>query len=376
MPAQITFHVQDPTNPEATYLLEALVDAAAHAIRWRAVYAFATRGGVDLLLTDDGVEHFLKNGGKFQLIVGVDAVTNVAALQRLQEIADKTPGFEPRVFMNTAPGLFHPKFSHFSFADGAEQLVAGSGNLTAGGLRRNFEAYVVANGKAGEFATQLDAFIKFQTVAISEIDEAALARAAKNTVNLVKTKVAAPVGVTPPVTPPQPNVPEGIPVLFPTVGARVLVAYVPGAGGRWTQAHLNRAVIDEFFHVTNLKTQRVFLTGIRHNGSREQERVRPVIRSDVNENLKLEIDLGQGLQYPSASAGKPILVFAERQLRTFDYMLLMPDDPGYTQMTAVLTNKPSVGRGVARVIITTTDLASAWPQCPLLTSLPPDDAEV
>ena len=48
-----------------------------------------------------------------------------------------------RAFLNPKPeGLFHPKFC-FTKRQGGGHLIAGSGNLTEGGLLGNWEAYSV-----------------------------------------------------------------------------------------------------------------------------------------------------------------------------------------------------------------------------------------
>lgn len=59
-------------------------------------------------------------------------------------------------------------------------------------------------------------------------------------------------------------------------------------------------------------------------------RKRPLVYSERNKNLKIEFDLPDAPDYPTA--GTPLLLVLELGLRRFRYMLLMPGDPGYAEM--------------------------------------------
>ena len=127
---------------------------------------------------------------------------------------------------------------------------------------------------------------------------------------------------------------------------------------------MNQDIIQTFFRITNSKSQRIFLSPVDTAGQRGAEEVRPVVYSNTNKNYKIEIGQGKRLTYP---ATPPIIVFAEGQLRTFDYLLAMPTTPGYAQLLEIIKAFPSVGKGFPRVIISIADLQKAWPACPLLT---------
>lgn len=368
------FHMQDPSDPETRYLYEAIIAAAADATTWRGMYAFASRGGVNQLVEDPVVQRFMERGGVVDLVVGIDAVTNVAALERMQELADRHPEFKPRVFWNPTSGLFHPKISHFGYSDGAGRLIVGSGNLTPGGLMHNFEGYSVVSSVAEEVLdlSSLDAFLERHARDIRPIDQQALDRAALNVIRAVA-------GTTRPRLPPvpggrRPSVSAIAPRAAAAVLNQVLIAQIPAAGGRWAQVHFNGVVIARYFRLTNLDVQRVYLTQVRQDGSRGDEEVRPCVFSTTNRNHKIEIGAARGLVYPDAH--RPLLIFRERQVRVFDYMLLMPGQPGHAQVAALLTPLPSIGRGTHRSITNLNDLAAVWPDCPLLTSVPTSTMEL
>jgi hypothetical protein len=365
---EFEFCMQDPSDPGTRYLYEAIVAAAAEATTWRGMYAFASRGGVNQLVEDPVVQRFMERGGVVDLIVGIDAVTNVAALERMQELAGRHPGFRPRVFWNSTSGLFHPKISHFGYADGTGCLIVGSGNLTPGGLMHNFEGYSVVNSVAEEALdlSSLDEFLERHTDAIRPIDQQALDRAAFNIIRAV----AGTPRPRPPAAPGgrRPGVPAAAPRAAAAVLDQVLIAQAPAAGGRWAQVHFNGDVIERYFRLTNLDAQRVYLTQVRQDGIRGDEEVRPCVFSTANSNHKIEIGAARGIAYPGA--GRPLLIFRERQVRVFDYMLVMPGQPGHSNVSAFLALLPSIGRGTHRSITSLNALAEAWPDCPLLASTP------
>jgi hypothetical protein len=360
------FCMQDPTDPETHYLYEAIIGAATEATTWRGMYAFATRGGVDQLIEDPVVHDFMNRGGAIDLIVGIDAVTNRQTLERMQELEARHTAFRPRVFWNGARGLFHPKISHFGYADGRKKLIVGSGNLTPGGLMHNFEGYSVISGGRRETLdlSSLDAFLALHATDIRPIDQEALERAALNVMRPVA-------GVRHPKVP-QPRLPVVKPAPAATASRaavldRVLIAEVPGAGGRWSQSHLNAAAIREYFRVTDLTTQRVYLTHVDADGARGEEKIRQIVYSTSNKNYKVELSAAKGKDYPIA--GHPMLIFRERQVRCFDYMLLMPGDEGYAETVALSHTLPRLGEGFRRSITDLPTLARAWPRCPLLTTV-------
>ena len=362
-----SFHIQDPTDPKTTYLYETIVGVAHDAVAWRGMYAFASQGGVDKLIADDSVVSFFKRGGSASLIVGIDAVTNKAALEKLSHYAAKHDKFLPSVFWTPKNGLFHPKLSHFRHADGRETLIVGSGNLTPGGLANNFEAYTVISSEPGE-AVDVSVFETFLTRhagIILPIDEKALTRAALNIIQRVKGKAkVVPSEALDDLVP----IPDSIAASVAMEKQRVMVAQIPKAGGRWTQAHFNADIVHQFFRITDRTLQRVFLTYVNSDGTRGDEEPRRCVFSEANKNYKIEIETAGQSVYPAE--GRPIAVFVERNVRIFDYLLLMPHAPGYAKMLHLTETLPQVGKGTARVLTDTDQLRATWHECPLFLAPP------
>lgn len=372
---EFRFCIQDPTHAETTYLYEAIIGAAVDAASWRGVYAFASRDGVDHLIEDPVVEEFMRGGGEVDLLVGLDAVTNRPTLERLQELEHRNARFRPRVFWNETAGLFHPKLSDFSYAGGSRTLIVGSGNLTPGGLMTNYEGYTVITADRDEEidVSALDEFLERHADNIRSIDDEALERAARNLIRPIKgARQAGGVVI---------RRPRRRREVVPTRGAglpaaefdRILIAQVPRAGGRWAQVHFNTDVVQQYFRIMDYRTQRVYLTQVAPDGARADVEVRPCVYSQRNKNHKVEIGAARGAEYPEAP---PVLVFRERQLRVFDYMLLMPGDDGYGPLFDLTQQLQTIGRGFPRVITDMDTLERAWAGCPILTSEDAEEQEI
>jgi hypothetical protein len=368
---QYEFRLQDPTSPETIYFFEALVEGFSGAAEARGIFAFASRDGVDALLQDEAVTTFLSRG-TFDLIIGLDAVTNRPTLERLQGLQAKYASLQVRVFWNRTTGLFHPKIAHFKESDGKQSVIVGSGNLTPGGLRDNFEAYSIMRAARDEVTdlASWELFLDRHTDNIRPIDEAALERAARNIIRGGRRRRR---DVEPDVLFEEPEEVEAeeeakveqLPLVIPS--QRMLIAQIPKAGGdygRWNQAHFNKEIMQQFFQAQPNRNQRIYLTERRRNGTWATQEVRPVVYSQANKNLKIELGTRKGEKYPSNNP--PIAIFRELQVRTFQYMILMPGERGYNAMLRLSQTLPSVGRGLPRVLTDVVTVRAAWPACPLI----------
>jgi hypothetical protein len=90
---------------------------------------------------------------------------------------------------------------------------------------------------------------------------------------------------------------------------------------------------------------------------------RPLVFSQRNRNYKIEFDFGDVKDYPSA--GPPLLLILEVDVRTYRYQLVLPGDKGYEEMFVLNASLPSVGRGLRRVITNLDEAELRWPGCRL-----------
>ena len=357
------FHLQDPTLPAPVYLLKAILDASRGAVSCMGMFAFTSRSGVDSLIADPEIQKFLRKS-TMSLLVGIDAVTNRDTLVRLQQLEQTNKRLSVHVFWNSTGALFHPKVARFEYPDGSQSMIVGSGNLTLGGLRQNFEAFSVMRVTANESldTSSWGRFLINHRDNIRAIDEEALKRAARN----ISHGPRRPPDIESEFTA------LTVDIELPAGGTdHFLVAQVPKAGSRWHQIHFNASVIEQFFRVQPDSTQRVYLVECRQDGSFGEHEVRPCVYSKANKNHKIEIASHRREPYPNA--GRPVAVYRELQARSFAYMLLMPGDPGYKEMCMLTKNLPSIGqrrgRVVPRVIANSDDIRSVWATCPLVTAI-------
>ena len=360
------FRIQDPTDSNTTYLIEEILDQLQDANGCRAMFAFASTNGVDELFGDPIVQTYLANW-PLEIVLGLDAITNRTTLERMQQLQEEHKNLTVKVFRNPYNTLFHPKICQFDGLDNGKVVIVGSGNLTPGGLKQNFEAYSVLYASAQEEIdlTPWSDFLNRHRANIGAIDDEALERAAQN---VIRGGGGGGRGGrrAVPVVPLETSIDARLPGDVESVPDQVLLAEIPKAGGRWHQAHFNREIIDGFFEVQPNTTQRVYLTPVELNGERGPQEMRQCVYSEsTNKNLKIELGLRRDADYPPGEE-RPIGVFRRVQARAFDYTLLMPDDPGYGVVHRLTLSLPTVGKGRHRSLTNMSQLVATWPKCPLV----------
>jgi PLD-like domain len=351
-------HIQDPEDETAPFLHEIILDACRGARRGAGAFAFVTKDGAELLLRDKVFQEFASSG-KFDLVVGVDEVTNVRALNALQQIQKEIRNLRVKVFYHeNRSGIFHPKFCWFRHKSKAF-LITGSANLTKKGMRANWEAFRLSElpvRAAIEMEREWERWTELHAPRLKEVDdELVLARAA---LNVIVRK------------PGQPRRAEeeeaaGEVGKGETAGpARMaLIAEIPRAAGRWNQANFDLKTFRDFFGARPGKSVRVVFQHVDSEGQLGPVESRPSV-AVKSRNFRFELDAAAGRDYPDE--GRPIAVFIRISPRTFIYRLLMPDDPHYNTVLTLLDTLAVAPAGRMRRVPTTTDkLREAWPDSPL-----------
>jgi len=348
---KIQLGIQDPSDGSMPYVFDAIVRAANGAKRGYAIFAFATEAGVDLLLNHDSIQT-LSNTGLFEVIVGIDAITNRQTLEKLREASHQRPGLRPKVFWNTTGGIFHPKLCHFQSAH-RDTWIIGSGNLTPRGLRDNYEAFTLIEGKSSEltnFNVIFHRFLDSHASDIREIDDEALKRASKNTFTQSVGEIEAPEHRT-------------VQKHFRTPKSGVLIAELPRGGGRWQQANFDVATTRDFFGVertpNSLRTT-LFFNEVDSTGASVSEEVRHFTYTR-SKNLRVQLAAKNGTDYPKK--GRPIAIIGYVKPRHFVYQLLLPGNKGFAILKGVLDRQAS-GK-VRRHITELGKVRAVWPKCPL-----------
>lgn len=350
---------------EGRTLLRVMSELAEKAVEYDGVFAFASKAGVEMLLDDDAFSKLLLRG-RCRIVVGVDAVTDRRALERLRDMAASHEQCEVAVVAPASfPGIFHPKVSCFRYGDGSQKLVVGSGNLTPGGLLRNAEAFLIAEYSPDQAAIvdPLQDFLGSHG-ALKAIDEAILKRAEKN-------RSWGPGGDGKKAPPEEADVVE-VPGNGEETedGDQVFVGFVPAGGGRWGQVHLNADIVEQFFHVPLEESSEFIFQERQSDGSRGPREERALVYSRVNKNPKIEIGAASGKAYPDPDEeGRPIVLMRRVSRNLYDYVLLMPSNEGHSELVELIESAEkegrTVGRGLPRLIVDLSDIRTIWDGCPL-----------
>ena len=103
--------------------------------------AFVKESGLRLI--QGNLERLLEEDGDARLVTGLDfQITEPQAMRHLIRLAERHPQFVIRVFAKLKQSdvpAFHPKLYIFERSEGYSSFLAGSANLTGGGLHKNAE---------------------------------------------------------------------------------------------------------------------------------------------------------------------------------------------------------------------------------------------
>lgn len=357
----MSLFIQDPNDPKGTYLLEALLEGCDGAKAGGGAFAFVSAEGVKLFLQDEGFKTFAAKSS-FDLVLGVDGITNTNALRAIQGATTATPGLNPRVFLPGKPGtIFHPKFCWFRKSKGG-MLITGSGNLTRGGVRWNVEAFTWATLSSPDIKSIEDQWKEFQNRnagRLKAIDDAEVIQRAKANDIVQKIvgdarKEVEPEGV-------KDKDPEKAETR-PNPADEVLIAEIPASGDRWKQANFHKATFEEYFGAKPGVQHRIFLFHVKDDGTLGPREVRPSVEVS-SRNYRFELEAASGLPYPKS--GRPIGVFIRMATRTFRYRVLMPSDADFKTIENHLTKV--VGHAKSRMResrLRVDDLRKIWPSAP------------
>jgi hypothetical protein len=342
--------IQNPGD-DGGYLLEALLESCTGADSGGGIFAWATRSGSAALLDDPTFIEFLKDG-TFELIVGTDSITDEPAVEVLALRDEQLPTLSIRAFVHDETALFHPKMAWF-VAGRQLTLIVGSGNLTLGGTRGNWEAFSIATLR-GSQARAAEAQIRSW---LSEVDRNLLPlahprvqeRAKRNTGRERDFKRLRKI------SPPTP--------VPPSEALEVLVAEIPKAGDRWSQANFDLANYEGFFGAKAGTQRRIALYHVEGDGSLGGLESRPSVEVK-SQNYRFELAAAKGRPYPDD--GPPIGAFVRLDTGIFIYELLLPGDGGYDALAKFLHAEWSGRADRMRRVRTTVDkLRSRWPDAPL-----------
>ena len=130
-----------------------------HSLETQIAVAFLKRSGIKTI--EDSLMTSLDNGGKFELIVGLDfKTTDPLAMKFFIDLCKRYKDVHFFCFGDKSDNkndiVFHPKI--YLFRNSKETVsIVGSTNLTAGGLMSNFEVNTIINEQHPIYYSQLQA---------------------------------------------------------------------------------------------------------------------------------------------------------------------------------------------------------------------------
>ncbi|MHB1220034.1 MAG: phospholipase D family protein [Alphaproteobacteria bacterium] len=348
------------TSPK---LLTNILAKCGPAVKGGAAFAFASANGVKLLAAEGAFDTFLK-ASKFVAVIGLDAITDTNALEELRKLQMKRPNFKPKLFLHSTVGsLFHPKTLWLKAKDGSGVIITGSGNLTPGGLKSNWEALAVETLSPGDMAAAEKSWDSWLTIHKSELldinDERVIAKAKAN--KIVKSKVQKIVKTQ------EGEQEDAEAEVIQEVEQElqlnpVLIAEIPKASTRWEQANFDKKSYIEFFGVNMKSPKSVQFFNVQADGSLKAEKTRPPV-TVKSRNFRFEVGAAKGIPYPVK--GVPIAVFERISDTDFKYILLLPSNPNHKRFANFLDHTyPKKSKNLRRVQITAGDLQKIWPAAP------------
>jgi len=302
------------------------------------------------------------------------------AIAELDEVRKVTPNINALVHLPAHPrSIFHPKFVWFRKSDGGV-LITGSGNLTAGGLRWNIEAFHVTelDSNGIEQVVQQWATYKLRcessllstndpkvTVLLERNKERRQRMQGRGLDDGTEIEAIKDSKLSGTALEEEPIDVDTMPLVLDS--SRVLVAEIPKSGDRWKQVNFDIDTFTNFFGASKTVARNAYFFHVRTDGTVGEQEVRPAV-SVASQNYRFELDAASGKNYPES--GRPIGVFVRIAARTFTYMLLMPDDSAYDLIIELLNNtSPSVGKKMRRVVFAASEVRSIWPTSPLWKNL-------
>jgi hypothetical protein len=340
-------------------LHSALVAAATGATGGFGAFAFASATGIDTALAEPAVRKLLGTG-QFQLVLGLDAITDTASVAAIKTAKAALPGASISLFYNPKGGvLYHPKTMFFRKPSGGRCLT-GSGNLTLGGLRNNWEAFWTADITTADAALLEAQWAKWvadhKDNLLDADDPRVTAQAALNAKTRARIQKAV-----------KETDAEALAALEEGAAEAVslnpfLIAEVPK--NRPGQADFGIDTYQGFFGVTIGNPREVTFYQVMPDGSLAPPERRHAV-AVKSSNYRFEVEALGGLQHPANDHF--ILVFERIGKSEYRYVLLKPGEVGHASVQKFLNDNYFVsGNSKRRVVVTESDVLAAWPDNPLL----------
>lgn len=352
----ILFQTPSAGSPQ---LLTQLSQAAHGASAAGAAFAYATKDGIELLFADPAIRLFAESS-PFDLIVGLDGITDLRSIGALERATAKFPQLTVSLFLNPQPGrTFHPKIVWFQHGNSGA-TVTGSGNLTKGGLLRNWEAFSAETHDAASITGLIAQWATWKSDHAADLrdlaDQAARDRAVRNRWVARAVRKAAKL-------PPTMAAQLIATVVAPTVADDAPFLATELIANRLTQPNIRKIDFQDYFGVPLPEGKDLTLYRVYSDGSFSEPHTTAAFRTAPS-NFRFNMQAMKGVVNPGNT--RPVALFERLDPDTFKYLVLLPGDSGYALMQTRLGGPSAGGANSLRARLTLDELEQIWPDCPLL----------
>lgn len=366
--------VQDNDFEGSLHLDEVILSLVPSSVCGGAAFAFVTADGLNAVFGSGEFKEYFKKYS-FELIIGIDAITNIAAITRASELIREYRGnFHVRVyFSEDNSSIFHPKFVWFEEKAGSgPSLIIGSGNLTASGLQRNTEAFcwIEGNVASDEVVDTWNQWISSceSKGLLYEINDPKILDLAMQNTRIYQRRSG--IQGQPSFAPngePDPNID-----LVPSVekDLEIMIAGIPMQRGRESQFNMPKKFFTDFFgfdanDAEKNASRRVLLQQIDVDGKVHDMESRAGVISSTSSNYRIELDGTRGLN--REGEGFPCVVILRIGNRRYLYCVLSQSDDLYDEVLefAKYNNQASSARQLPKCIVPAFYFAKAIPSLPI-----------
>jgi hypothetical protein len=345
-------------DPFQEFLLRLLEDESFTCCN--ALIAFVTYDGLLRLGPEPGgvLHRFVTTPAKkLHWIIGADTVTTAEALAGLRDM-QTLAGAQCliQVLEDPTGRLFHPKVFMFERSNGGGAVLVGSNNLTPGGLQDNIETAVLLDDiSPEEMESWRQVWLRVsQDSRLRPITDDLIVRVRhdrqRRHISRRRIRITEETG---------PEIAQGNPM--------ILIRYIAGAGGRTSQVHFTRHIVERYFGLCPGDGKTINVQMVQPGQSPGHLEVnRRLVFSKTNRNPKIEMDgLKDRLPSDYPTDWHAILLVQRVEPGRYRYMTLLPTDPGYAEVNNHLSQVPRYRLALQEDIIPLDRLLEIWPDYPV-----------
>lgn len=375
--------IQDDCFSNALHLDEIILSSIPTAVSGGGAFAFASKEGLSAIFDSDEFRTYYRKY-RFDLIIGVDAVTDIGALEKALELSRTSKGsLRVRAYCDQGSRfIFHPKFVWLRDQDVSNcATIVGSGNLTLSGLQSNVEAFSWNShneSSINEVVNTWDRWVEECEIAgrLYDIDDSSIRELALRNIRQ-KMKIGSRA---------EEVYREGdglkevsfVQQESPSVKSKfsetdTFICGIPRQTGRgWSQFNMPKKYFQEYFGFDSKDSEsnrrrRILMQSVDESGALGEVESRTGVISSTSSNYRIELQAAKGLSgIPKGE--NPYVVFLKVGSRSYRYTVICPNSAFFGSVLDFAKKHDSKHRKnqLYRCIVPSLSLYEAMLSLPLL----------